>query len=50
MSNLWVNIRFGCRHLQVSRDGISFKINLYHLVDKPDEWFKVYKFFKFESE
>jgi len=43
MSDLWMNIRFGVRHLQVSRRGITFSVNQYHVENKPDRWFQVYR-------
>lgn len=45
MSNLWFNIRFGKRHLQIGPDGVSFKINSYWLKNAPDKWFAVYCWF-----
>ena len=45
MSNLWINIRFGARHLQIGPDGITFRINQHWLTNKPDKWFEVYEFF-----
>lgn len=45
MSNLWINIRFGTRHLQVGRDEFSFRVNSYHVAHPPRKWFEVYEFF-----
>lgn len=43
MSNLWFNIRFGKRHLQLSRDWeLSWTINSYWHHHKPDRWFEIY--------
>lgn len=44
MSNLWINIRIGNRHLQIGRDGASFSVNPY-----PGPWFKVYEFFGYSA-
>jgi hypothetical protein len=43
MSNLWFNIRFGTRHLQLSRDWeLSFKVNPHWIEHTPNKWFAVY--------
>jgi len=42
MSNLWLNIRFGTRHLKIGPDGISFSVNQYHVDNKPEKWLEVY--------
>jgi hypothetical protein len=43
MSNLWFNIRFGTRHLQLSRDWeLSFKVNPHWIEHTPDKWLAVY--------
>ncbi len=42
MSNLWINWRFGARHLQIGPDGIRFKVNAYWLEHKPARWFERY--------
>ena len=45
MSNLLFNIRFGTRHLQITRDRpwlITFKHNPYWWEVKPEKWFQVY--------
>ena len=43
MSNLWINWRFGKRHLQIGPDApyISFVINPYWINHKPDTWFEI---------
>ena len=45
MSNLWINWRFGTRHLQIGRDFpyVSFSINPYWVENKPAKWFEVYE-------
>ena len=45
MSDLWINVRFGVRHLQIKRwfKGISFDVN--HQENPPESWFEVYEFF-----
>lgn len=46
MSNLWFNIRFGTRHLQLSNDWkISFRTNRYFMEHKPEKWFEIYCLF-----
>lgn len=53
MSNLLFNIRFGTRHLQITRYPfiITCKVNPYHVKYKPQKWFAVYCFFgKFFNE
>lgn len=44
MSNLWINWRFGKRHLQIGPDApyISFKVNPYRLENPPDKFFEIY--------
>ena len=44
MSNLWINWRFGVRHLQIGPDQpwITFSVNQYHITHKPEKWFKIY--------
>lgn len=42
MSNLWLNIRFGKRHLQIGPDGITFRVNSYWMYTKPTKWFEIY--------
>ena len=39
MGNLWINWRFGARHLQIGPQGISFRINPYWVKNKPPTWF-----------
>ena len=45
MSNLWINWRFGTRHLQIGRDFpyVSFSVNPYWVEHKPAKWFEVYE-------
>lgn len=45
MSDLWINIRIGVRHLQIGRRWFSFHVNPYHLRNKPKTWFEVHQFF-----
>ena len=45
MSNLWINIRFGIRHLQIGPDGVEFEVNPYWLAVEPERWLEVYQFF-----
>jgi hypothetical protein len=44
MSNLWINWRFGARHLQIGLDRpfITFRINPYWVKHKPTKWFEVH--------
>lgn len=44
MSNLWINWRFGIRHLQIGPDApyISFKVNQYHIENPPETRFERY--------
>ena len=43
MSNLWINWRFGIRHLQIGPDRpfIRFCANPYYLLNPPDKWFEI---------
>jgi hypothetical protein len=49
MSNLWFNIRFGTKHLQVSPWKITFKENPHQVYFKNNDpnwkWFEVYCLF-----
>jgi hypothetical protein len=47
MSNLWINIRFGCRHLQVALKPFKIKLltNLYWVENTPTKWLAVYTIF-----
>lgn len=45
MSDLWVNIRIGVRHLQIGPRGFSFEVNPYHVQNKPERFFEVFEFF-----
>jgi hypothetical protein len=42
MSNLWINWRFGVRHLQIGPDWpfVTFKVNYWHVVHRPAKWFE----------
>jgi hypothetical protein len=42
MSNLWINWRFGVRHLQIGPDWpfITFRVNYWHVVHRPAKWFE----------
>lgn len=42
MSNLWINWRFGIRHLQIGRHApyISFAVNPYYIENPPKTWFE----------
>ena len=42
MSDLWINWRFGARHLQIGPRGVSFRVNGYWLDHKPPTWFERY--------
>jgi hypothetical protein len=44
MSNLWINWRFGVRHLQIGPDRpwITFRANPYWIEHKPTRWFEVH--------
>lgn len=44
MSDLLLNIRFGCRHFQIhkSKPFFSFRVNGYWLENKPEKWFEIY--------
>jgi hypothetical protein len=44
MSDLWLNIRFGARHLQIGPRCISFRINGFWMLHEPDRWIEVYEF------
>ena len=57
MSNLWLNIRFGCWHLQAGDPSwwkLKFERNNYHDILRQWElewtWFKVYKLLWYRSE
>jgi hypothetical protein len=43
MSDLWINWRFGVRHLQIGPDKpyITFQVNPYHVANPPKTWFEV---------
>ncbi len=45
MSNLWINWRFGVRHLQIGPDWpfVTFRVNPYWVQHKPARWFEVYQ-------
>ena len=45
MSDLFINIRFGSRHLQIGPRWIAITRNPYWESRKPDPWFEVYRFF-----
>ena len=46
MSNLWFNIRFGAKHLQIGPEGITFRVNPYwEKVSNSEQWFKIYCWF-----
>lgn len=49
MSNLWINIRFGVRHLQIGPEGISFNVNPYAIENPPEKWCEVFQFFWYNS-
>ena len=42
MNNLWINWRFGVRHLQIGPDWpfITFRVNYWHVVHRPAKWFE----------
>lgn len=44
MSNLWFNIRFGCRHLQIRRDSpyVAWIYNPGYEGNPTGRWFEVY--------
>lgn len=45
MSDLFINWRFGVRHLQIrlhSSPYISFDINDYYIKNPPKKWFEIY--------
>ena len=42
MNDLWINWRFGVRHLQIGPRGVSFRVNGYWLDHKPPTWFERY--------
>lgn len=44
MCNLFINWRFGTRHLQIGPDYpyVSFRVNPYHVENPPEKWFEVY--------
>jgi hypothetical protein len=48
MSNLWINIRFGAYHLQLTNDWkVEWMYNEYHSKEKRDQrfkWFAIYEF------
>lgn len=45
MSNLYINWRFGARHLQIGRDRpwVTFSVNPFWVENKPAKWFEVYR-------
>lgn len=45
MSDLWVNIRFGVRHLQIGPRGVTFRVNHHHYAYPPATWCEVFEFF-----
>ena len=45
MSNLWFNIRFGKRHLQLNKWTVSFRVNPHWIENRPTKWFCIYTFF-----
>lgn len=50
MSSLWFNIRFGTRHWQLGRDGMSFRVNQAQVEWRKEEphtwkWFAIYCWF-----
>ncbi len=45
MSNCWINIRFGTRHLKIGAWFMTFDVNPYHVENKPDSFIEVYDFF-----
>ena len=49
MDDLWVNIKFGKRHLQIDRHTFAVVINPYYDKSK-GKWFKVYEFFWYEAQ
>lgn len=44
MSNLWINWRFGCRHLQIGPDFpfVRITFNAHHVKNKPKKFFQRY--------
>ena len=42
MSNLWINMRFGIRRLQIGPDSpyVSFRVNPYFLDNPPNSYFE----------
>ena len=44
MSNLWINWRFGARHLQIGPDcpWVTFRVNPFWVENKPTKWFEVH--------
>jgi hypothetical protein len=42
MSDLWINWRFGIRHLQIGPWFIRIDVNPYHIANKPDKYFERY--------
>lgn len=44
MSNLWINWRFGTRHLQIGPDRpfVTFHVNPYYVQNPPGTWFEMF--------
>jgi len=51
MSDTWINIRIGARHLKLGRrfKYLKFRVNPYHIENPPEKFIEVYGFFGFSA-
>ncbi len=51
MSNSYINIRFGCYHLQLNHSPLQLRWskNDYWVENKPSKWLEVYEFFWYKG-
>jgi hypothetical protein len=51
MNDCLINIRFGVRHLQLTKKWkLSFEFNEFHVANTPKKWFEIYTFFNFNGK
>lgn len=43
MTRLWLNVRFGVRHLQIGRGVFRFVVNEFWERRPPEKWFEIYQ-------
>lgn len=48
MSDCFINIRFGKRHLQIGKWFVRFPANPYWDEYTPETWFEIYQFFNWK--